>query len=143
MNNTFSLEQISKTGELNANLILRQYKLDLMARFMEKKSNNPKLTQKEIAKELGYSSSTLQRYRNDISMNSPYRYSEFKRPQMTSNDLKRPQLNSDTQTQSKTKTKRKSKNIVAGSLNHPNQQFNEPQSDIVVNEEYLDNLINK
>ena len=37
MNNTFSLEQISKTGNLDANLILRQYKLDLMSRFMEKK----------------------------------------------------------------------------------------------------------
>ena len=48
MNNTFSLEQISKTGNLDANLILRQYKLDIMARFMETKSNNPKLTQKQI-----------------------------------------------------------------------------------------------
>ena len=47
MNNIFSLEQISKTGNLDANLILRQYKLDLMSRFMEMKSNNPKLTQKE------------------------------------------------------------------------------------------------
>ena len=45
-----------------------------MARFMEMKSNNPKLTQKEIAKELGYSDSTLKRYRNDINMQSPYRY---------------------------------------------------------------------
>ena len=35
MNNTFSLEQISKTGNLNADLILRQYKLDIMARFMQ------------------------------------------------------------------------------------------------------------
>ena len=141
MNNTFSLEQISKTGELNANLILRQYKLDLMARFMEKKSNNPKLTQKEIAKELGYSSSTLQRYRNDISMNSPYRYNGFKRPQMTSNDLKRPRLTSnDPETtisksqNNNTKTKRKSKNIVAGSLN------TQPS---IINEEYLDTIINK
>ena len=29
MNNTFSLEQISKTGNLDANLIIRQYKLDI------------------------------------------------------------------------------------------------------------------
>ena len=94
MNNTFSLEQISKTGNLDANLILRQYKLDLMSRFMEMKSNNPKLTQKQIAKGLGYSDSTLKRYRNDINMQSPYRYNEPKRPQMTSNDPKRPQLTS-------------------------------------------------
>ena len=54
MNNTFSLEQISKTGNLNADLILRQYKLDLMCRFMEMKSNNPKFTQKQISRELGF-----------------------------------------------------------------------------------------
>ena len=53
MNNTFSLEQISKTGNLNADLILRQYKLDIMARFMERKSECPRLTQEQICKELG------------------------------------------------------------------------------------------
>ena len=61
MNNTFSLEQMSRTGNLDANLILRQHTLDLMARFMEIKSINPKLKEKEIGKELRYSSSTLQR----------------------------------------------------------------------------------
>ena len=84
MNNTFSLEQISKTGNLDANLILRQYKLDLMSRFMEMKSNNPKFTQKQISKELGFSDSTLKRYRNDINMQSPYRYNDT---QKTSKDL--------------------------------------------------------
>ena len=38
MNNSFSLEQIFKTGNLDANLTSRQYKLDLMARFMDIKS---------------------------------------------------------------------------------------------------------
>ena len=47
MNNTFSLEQLSKTFSLDSYLILRQYKLDLMARFMEIKSMNPKLEQSE------------------------------------------------------------------------------------------------
>ena len=83
MNNTFSLEQISKTGNLDANLILRQYKLDIMARFMEMKSNNPKLTQKQICKELGFSDSTVKRYRNDIKMASPYRIDGLKRPRLT------------------------------------------------------------
>ena len=59
MNNTFSLEQKSRTGSL----IIRQHKLALMAWFMEIKSINPKTKQKETAKELGYSSSTLQHYR--------------------------------------------------------------------------------
>ena len=63
------------------------------------------MTQPEISNQLGMSSLTLQRYRNDINMISPYRISpnnvkkrpkkakiddndDLKRPQMTSNDLK-------------------------------------------------------
>ena len=34
MNNRFSLQQISKTGNLDLNLISRQYKLDLMSKFV-------------------------------------------------------------------------------------------------------------
>ena len=40
---------------------------------MKIKSVNHRLGQDQIAKELGCSSSTLQRYRNDINMLSPYR----------------------------------------------------------------------
>ena len=63
MINTYSPDQIKKTGDLNADLILRQYKLDKMAKFLEIKSNNPKLKQSEIAKLLELSTSTIQRYR--------------------------------------------------------------------------------
>ena len=135
MNNTFSLEQISKTGNLDANLILRQYKLDIMAKFMETKSNNPKLTQKQIAKSLGYSDSTVKRYRNDIKMVSPYRIDDLKRPRLTSIEPKAEPESTAKPQNNNTKTKRKSKNIVAGSLN--------TQSPSIINEEYLDNLINK
>ena len=83
----FSSEQISKTGNLDANLILRQNKLDLMSRFMELKSINPKLGQDQIAKEVSYSCSTLQRYRHDIKMQSPYKPNGPKRT--PSNDPKR------------------------------------------------------
>ena len=65
MKNTFSLEQISKTGNFDSTLIFSQYKLDSLARFMENKSLNPKLRQDQVANELGWSSSTLKRYRND------------------------------------------------------------------------------
>ena len=105
MNNNFSLQQIQKTSNLDANLISRQYKLNLMADFMKVKYENPRMKQSEIANQLGMSSSTLQRYRNDINMLSPYRISpnnskkrtkkakiddiaDLKRPQMTSNDVK-------------------------------------------------------
>ena len=73
MNNTFSSEQISETGDLKADLVMRQYKLNKMAKFMEIRSVHPELKQSEIAKELKISSSTLQRYRREINMLSPYR----------------------------------------------------------------------
>ena len=40
MNNSFSLQQIQKTSNLDANLISRQYKLNLMADFMRLKYEN-------------------------------------------------------------------------------------------------------
>ena len=72
MNKSFSLQQISRTGNLDSNLISRQYKLNLMADFMRVKYENPKMKQSEIANQLSYSTSTLRRYRNDINMLSPY-----------------------------------------------------------------------
>ena len=93
MNCTFSLQQISQTGNLDSSLILCKHKLDLMARFMEIKSVNPKLKQDQIGKKLSCSSSTLKRYRNDLNMLSPDRTppNSNKRRQKTASDLKRPQ----------------------------------------------------
>ena len=88
MNNSFSLQQIQKTSNLDANLISRHYKLNLMADFMRVKYENPKMKQSEIANQLGISSSTIQRYRNDINMLSPYRISANN----TKNDQKRLQI---------------------------------------------------
>ena len=87
MNNTFSLQQASQTGNLDSNLITRHCKLDLVARFMEIKSLNPRVRQNQIAKELGCSSSTFQRYRQDKNMLSPYRIlpNSHKRKQKVSN----------------------------------------------------------
>ena len=59
MINSFSLQQISRTGNLGSSLISRQYTLNLMADFMRMKHENPKMKQSEIANELGYSTSTL------------------------------------------------------------------------------------
>ena len=73
MNNSFSLQQIQKTSNLDANLISRQYKLNLMADFMKFKYENPRMKQSEIANQIGSSTSTLERYRNDISVLSPCR----------------------------------------------------------------------
>ena len=136
MNNSFSLQQIQKTSNLDANLISRQYKLNLMADFMKVKYENPRMKQSEIAEQLGMSSSTLQRYRNDINMLSPYRISpnnfkkrtkkakiddigDLKRPQMTSNDLK---------TTSDEPVKNKKNKLKGG-------------SNIEINEHYLDKIL--
>ena len=66
MNNSFSFQQKSKTGNLDSKLISRHYEKKLMARFMQINFENPKLKQSEKAGYLGYSSFTLQSYRNDI-----------------------------------------------------------------------------
>ena len=71
MNNTFSLQQTSRTNFPDANLLSRQCKLNLMADFRRMKYENPKFKQSEIANQIIYSSSTLQRYRNDKNMLSP------------------------------------------------------------------------
>ena len=73
MNNTPSLNEINKTANMDPDLITRHYKLKLMNDFMNIKYQNPKMKQSEIAEQLKMSSSTLQRYRTDINMHSPYR----------------------------------------------------------------------
>ena len=44
-----------------------------MADFMRLKYENPRMKQSQIANQIGLSTSTLQRYRSDINMLSPYR----------------------------------------------------------------------
>ena len=61
MNISFSLQQIQKTSNLAANLISKQYKLNLMADFMRLKNENPRMKQSQIANQIGLSTSTLQR----------------------------------------------------------------------------------
>ena len=73
MKNTYSPDQIQKTGDLNADSIMRQYTLYKVAKFMEIKSNNPRLKQSEIAKLLELSSSTIRRLRREINILSSSR----------------------------------------------------------------------
>ena len=126
MNNTPSLNEINKTANMDPNLLTRHYKLKLMNDFMYIKYQNPKMKQSEIANHLNMSSSTLQRYRNDINMFSPYRINpnnvkrrskkaktdyiaDLKRPQTTSNDVK-------TTSNENSKKKKTKHNLKAGSV---------------------------
>ena len=146
MNNTPSLNEINKTANMNPNLLTRHYKLKLMNDFMHIKYQNAKLKQSEISNQLGLSSSTVQRYRNDINMSSPYRIQsnntnlitkkakntifdsnshhelDVERPQMTSNDFK---------TTSNEPVKNKKNKLTAGSI----------QENIEINEHYLDKVL--
>ena len=141
MNNTPSLNEINQNSTMNPNMLTKYYKLKIMNDFMNIKCQNPKLTQSEISCQLNMSASTIQRYRNDINMFSPYRINssnvkkqqkktkidyngDFKRPQMTSNDLK----TSSNDNNKKTKTKN---NLKGGFV----------QENIEVNEHYLDKIL--
>ena len=44
----------------------------MMLKFMEIKSNEPKLKQKQICYQICFSDSTIKRYIDDISIDSPY-----------------------------------------------------------------------
>ena len=66
-NNTFSLEKVSKTGNLYADSLVRRYKLEKIAKFMEINSIYPQLKQSDIAKELEKSSSTIQQNGSEIN----------------------------------------------------------------------------
>ena len=139
MNNTPSLNEINKTANMDPNLLTRHYKLRLLNDFMHIKYQNPRLKQSEIANHINMSSSTLQRYRNDINMLSPYRISpnnvkkrskkakiddigDLKRPQMTSNDIK---------STSNGTVKNKKNKLKGGSI----------QEIIEINEHYLDKIL--
>ena len=125
---------------MDANSITRFYQLKLMNDFMNVKYQNPKMRQAEIASQLKVSTSSIQRQRNDINMNSPYRINQNNVKKRTKKDKKdeiadhkggvddlgRPQKTSNDK-------KTKSKNVLkAGAVQEEN---------IETNEHYLDKII--
>ena len=139
MNNIPSLNEINKNSTMDPNMLTKYYKLKIMNDFMNIKYQNPKMTQSEISSQLNMSSSTIQRYRNDINMHSPYRINsnnvkkrtkkakiddigDLKRPQMTSNDVK---------TSLNETVKNKKNKLKGGAI----------QDNIEINEHYLDKIL--
>ena len=124
MNNTPSLNEINKNFTMDPNMLTKYYKLKLMNNFMNIKYQNPKMSQSEISSKLNMSPSTIQRYRNDINMISPYRINpnnvkkQQKKAKIGNNDdLKRPQLTSNDLKTTSNDKKTKSKNFLkAGSV---------------------------
>ena len=110
MNNTYSLDRKQKTGDLNADLILRQYKLEKMAKITEIKFNNPRLKHSEIAKLLELSSSTIQRYRRKDIFFHLIGYHNHQKP--TEKKQKTPNTNLDDVKKSSNDLKTTSKETV-------------------------------
>ena len=79
MNKRFSYDSKIKSRSIEPSDIIRTFKLDRCCDFMEEKYNNPKLTQKEISKQLGFSDRTIRRCRDDIKMDSPFRINDNKK----------------------------------------------------------------
>ena len=140
MKNTPSLNETNKNSTMDPNMLTKYYKLKLMNDFMNIKYQNPKMTQSQISSQLNISPSTIQRYRNDINMNSPYRNNpkNVKKQQKKTKidnigDLKRPQLTSNDLKTTSNDKKTKSKNVLkAGSVQEEN---------IEINEHYLDKIV--
>ena len=97
MSNNFNIDQLTKSQSIDANSINRLYKTNMMLNFMEIRSNNPRLTQKQICNQLGTSDSTIKRYRNDINMHSPYNRNSHKK--------KKPKKTPDITTENNNKNK--------------------------------------
>ena len=64
-----------------------------MLKFMEIRSNNPRMTQNQICKQLGTSDSSIKRYGDDIQMESPYNRNKYGKKKIKS-------ISTVTQTQS-------------------------------------------
>ena len=140
MNNTPSLNEINKNSTMNPNMLTKYYKLKIMNDFMNIKYQNPKMTQSEISTQINMSSSTIQRYRNDINMLSPYRNNpnnvkqRSKKAKIDNNgDLKRPQMTSNDLKTSSNDKKTKSKNTLNGGFVQ--------EENIEINEHYLDKIL--
>ena len=91
MNKRFSYDNMLKSRLIEPNDIIRSFKLDRCCDFMEEKYNNPKLTEKEICNQLGFTDRTIRRYRDDIKMDSPYRINNHRK--------KKPKQSPDTKTE--------------------------------------------
>ena len=97
----------------------------MMFKFMEIKSNEPKLTQKQVCNQLSCSDSTIERYRDDISVDSPYKRNKDRKKNRKSNSTVTQSQNQSTNenTRNKKNTKSNEKNeLKIGSVFENNQE---------------------
>ena len=81
---------------------------------MEEKYNNPKLTQKQICNQLGFTDRTLRRYRDDIKMDSPYRINNHKKKTPKRKSSTVTEVHSKNENIKPTTSKRSKNNVING-----------------------------
>ena len=69
-----------------------------MLKLKEIKSNEPRLTQKQVCNKLRYSNSAIKRYRDDLQIDSSYSRNKYRKKNKSNTSI--------TQTQSNTKNKK-------------------------------------
>ena len=86
----------------------------MMLNFMEIKSNNPKMTQDQICKQLGTFYSTIKRYRDHIQMDSPYNRNKNKKKSKESDSAATQSQSQTTNENTKNNKKNKESDLKCG-----------------------------
>ena len=87
-----------------------------------KKSNEPKITQKEISKQLGFSDRTIKRYRVDINMDCPYNRKKYgKKSNKSSSTITQTQTHTTIEKTKKDKNNKKNDLKVGSVLKNDHQ----------------------
>ena len=82
--NNFTFDMAVKSENLYSNYVLGLYKQKLTLKFMEIKSNEPKLTQNQISNHLGFSVSTIKWYRDNNQMDRSYIGKKYRKKKIKS-----------------------------------------------------------
>ena len=114
MNKRFSFDNMLKSRSIEPSDIIRTFKLDRCCDFMEEKYNNPKLTQKQICNQLGFTDRTIRRYRDDIKMDSPYRTNNHKKKSPKQKPSTVTEVQSKNENIKPTTSKRSKNNVMKG-----------------------------
>lgn len=101
------LNEFKLLSEINPEDITKVHKINIIFKFMNIKAAQPNLTQEQICKKLGISSSTIKRIRQDLNVKSPYRYDVPLKSKKSTNTTKNVEINKETKKLNVKKTKEK------------------------------------
>ena len=114
LNKRFSYDNMLKSRSIEPSDLIRTFKLDRCCDFMEEKYNNPKLGQKQICNQLGFTDRTIRRYRDDFKMDSPYRRNNHKKKTPKQKPSTVTEDHSENENIKPTTSKRSKNNVIKG-----------------------------